>query len=97
MIAAEEKAKELVERFNLPTGLMSTERKQCAIIAVDFKIESYKSMYKDVDKLSQLISGFKSEADFNNNLLYIKDRELKPYLIQVIMYWQDVKREIEKL
>lgn len=29
-----EKAKELVERFDLPTGLMSSERKQCALICV---------------------------------------------------------------
>lgn len=30
-----EKAEELVNRFNLPSGLMSIERKQCALIAVD--------------------------------------------------------------
>ncbi len=30
-----EKAEELFQKFDLDTGLMSTERKQCAIIAVD--------------------------------------------------------------
>jgi hypothetical protein len=30
-----EKAEELVDKFNLPSGLMSIERKQCALIAVD--------------------------------------------------------------
>ena len=30
-----EKANELLDKFNLPTGLMSIERKQCALIAVD--------------------------------------------------------------
>jgi len=30
-----EKAEELLEKFNLPTGLMSVERKQCALIAID--------------------------------------------------------------
>jgi hypothetical protein len=30
-----EKAEKLVDRFNLPSGLMSIERKQCALIAVD--------------------------------------------------------------
>ncbi len=30
-----EKAKELLDRFDLPSGLMSRERKQCALIAVD--------------------------------------------------------------
>lgn len=35
-----EKAKELVDRFNLPSGLMSIERKQCALIAVDEMLET---------------------------------------------------------
>ena len=30
-----EKAQDLENKFNLPTGLMSRERKQCALIAVD--------------------------------------------------------------
>jgi len=30
-----EKAEELVNKFDLPSGLMSIERKQCALIAVD--------------------------------------------------------------
>ena len=30
-----EKAEELLEKFNLPTGLMSVERKQCALITAD--------------------------------------------------------------
>lgn len=30
-----EKAVQLLEKFNLPSGLMSIERKQCALIAVD--------------------------------------------------------------
>ena len=34
-MSPKEKAKELVDRFNLPSGLMSIERKQCALIAVD--------------------------------------------------------------
>jgi hypothetical protein len=84
---------ERASRYNA----VKPKAKQCALIAVNLKIESYNSMYKDVDKLAQLISGFKTEEDFNDNLSYIKDRELKPYLIQKIMYWQDVKREIEKL
>jgi hypothetical protein len=103
MTAAEEKAKEIFDKMYLvddPMGnypMCFDTAKQCALIAVNLKIESYKSMYKDVDKLAQLISGFKTEEDFNDNLSYIKDRELKPYLIQKIMYWQDVKRETEKL
>lgn len=35
-----EKAKELISRFDLPSGLMSIERKQCALIAVDEIINS---------------------------------------------------------
>ena len=34
------KAEELLEKFNLPTGLMSVERKQCALIAVDEILKS---------------------------------------------------------
>lgn len=39
-----EKAKELVEKFNLPTGMMSDEIKQCALICVDEIIESSPSL-----------------------------------------------------
>jgi len=39
-----EKAKELVNKFDLPSGLMSIERKQCAIIAVDEQIKLIESM-----------------------------------------------------
>ena len=38
-MTAEEKAHELLDKFNLPTGLMSIERKQCALIAVDEILE----------------------------------------------------------
>jgi hypothetical protein len=34
-MTAQEKAKELIEKFDLPSGLMSTERKQCALIAAE--------------------------------------------------------------
>lgn len=37
-----EKADELVDRFDLPSGLMSIERKQCALIAVDETINGLK-------------------------------------------------------
>ena len=36
---AKEKAEELVNKFNLPSGLMSFERKECALIAVDEILE----------------------------------------------------------
>jgi hypothetical protein len=35
MITPKKKAEQLLEKFNLPTGLMSVERKQCALIAID--------------------------------------------------------------
>ena len=34
------KAKYLVDKFDLPSGLMSIERKQCALIAVDEILKS---------------------------------------------------------
>ena len=39
-----EKAKELMDKFDLPSGLMSIERKQCALIAAEnVRIEMVKS------------------------------------------------------
>ena len=61
-----EEAKRLVERFDLPTGLMSSERKQCAKIHCELMIESvgrfdptsanelldhYEQLLKEIDKL----------------------------------------------
>jgi hypothetical protein len=40
-----DKAIELIEKFDLPTGLMQVEIKQCALICVD---EILKSTYKNV-------------------------------------------------
>jgi len=45
---AKDKAIELIEKFNLDTGLMSTERKQCAVIAVDEIIQSGPSYPYDI-------------------------------------------------
>jgi len=40
-----EKAEELVDKFNLPSGLMSIERKQCALIAVDEMLDFRNGLY----------------------------------------------------
>ncbi len=40
-----EKAEELVDKFNLPSGLMSIERKQCALIAIDEVIDNIEDDY----------------------------------------------------
>jgi hypothetical protein len=45
----EEKAKELLDRFDLPTGLMTVERKQCALIVVDEILKSLE--YLDDDSI----------------------------------------------
>ena len=43
-----EKAEELLDKFNLPTGIMSVERKQCALVCVDEIIESWNTdLYVD--------------------------------------------------
>lgn len=34
-MSPKDKAQELVDKFNLPTGLMTVERKQCALLLVD--------------------------------------------------------------
>ena len=52
-MVAKDKARELVDRFdypNIPTGLMSAERKQCAIICVDELIEDNAFNLDDMDK-----------------------------------------------
>lgn len=36
-----EKAEELLKKFDLPTGLMSSERKECALIAANEIIEQW--------------------------------------------------------
>lgn len=56
-----EKAEELVEKFDLPSGLMSIERKQCALIAVDEMLDVidypsdiylfYLEVKKEIEKL----------------------------------------------
>lgn len=45
-----EKAEELMDKFNLPTGLMSIEIKQCALIAVN-EIITNRERIKGIDKL----------------------------------------------
>ncbi len=46
---SEEKARELVDRFDLPTGLMSKERKQCALICCSEILEFYKRYEGGID------------------------------------------------
>lgn len=51
-----EKARELVDKFDLPTGLMSRERKQCALICVDEIIENqYDIVSKGFDDFWQQV------------------------------------------
>jgi hypothetical protein len=95
-MTAKEKAKELFDRFDLPTGLMYVERKQCAIIAVDEVIEILVKSREDYKKTSQLITGFKDAKSFDENLTHTR-YELDMYAVQNIMYWGMVKREIEEL
>ena len=57
-----DKAEELLERFNLPTGLMSIERKQCALICVD-------EIIKELDEMERLdrggVNGCYGQDDWN--------------------------------
>jgi len=46
----QEKTEELVNRFDLPTGLMSSERKECALICAD-------EIIKVLDEISLQESG----------------------------------------
>jgi hypothetical protein len=62
-----QKAEELVDKFDLPSGLISIERIQCALIAVD-----------EILNMSYPSSSFED--------LYCH-----------LSYWNEVKKEIEKL
>jgi hypothetical protein len=76
-----EKAKELVEKFNLPSGLMSIERKQCALIAVENEYHS----------LREQIFNLRSVGVIESEKVYLF--RIDALLIEE----QEVKKEIEKL
>jgi hypothetical protein len=57
-LTPKEEAEKLVGKFDLPSGLMTTERKQCALIAVDEKIEM----------LQYIINERENEGDVNCNI-----------------------------
>lgn len=55
-----EKAEILLDKFDLPSGLMSVERKQCAIIAIDeliyyaeskYQLDWFKEIRNELEKL----------------------------------------------
>jgi len=71
--------------------------KQCALIAVDEIINVEKQRYFDYNNLTQLITGFKSSADFDENLIHIREKQLKSDSVDKLFYWQEVKHEIESL
>ena len=50
MTPEQEKANELFDKFDLPTGLMSIERKQCALIVIDELIEREKMWLEETGK-----------------------------------------------
>jgi hypothetical protein len=87
----QEKAKELVNKFDLPSGLMSIERKQCALITVDEIMRFPKTLlyYIHVHRFREIneidVYSWKDEDSI------IVDK------MTALEYWNKVKQEIEKL
>ena len=70
--------------------------KQCALIAVDEMEKTLLMVYNGVDNIPHLVTAYKSEKDYNDNVKNIRD-VLKHDLAKEIMWLSDVKTEIEKL
>lgn len=86
-----EKAKELVLKFAFKGAQHEGEAKQFALIAVNEIIKNIKPI-----QINLLISTFKLEKDFKDNLEFINNHITKN-LINEKIYWQEVKQEIELL
>ena len=86
-----EKAEELMDTiFKRTYHIKSEDAKQCALIAVEEVIKTYEELTP-----YHYISGYKTEEDFNENLKNI-NRQLETRRIQWLLYWQEVKTELEK-
>jgi len=99
-----EKAEELINKFQQDVQIIEEDNdserfyaKQCALIAVDEIIKIEKQRYFDYNNLTQLITGFKTSADFDENLIHIREKQLKSDSVTKLMYWTDVRKEIEAL
>jgi hypothetical protein len=88
-----EKAIELTDKmFNTQNSPCTWQgAKICALIAVDEIINNIKPI-----EINQLITSFKSAKDFDDNLVFI-DKYITKNLINEKLYFQEVKKEIEKL
>ena len=95
-----DKAEELYSKFDKHSRywdcfndepLDEDHSKQCALIAVDEIIKQFK-----IPTVSHIISSYKSANDFNQNFLDIES-QLRAFTAHQILWWQDVKSEIEKL
>jgi len=78
---SKEKAQELVDKFRISKAITESYAKQCALIAVDEILKAY-------------------PHTFGLNKEYTKDGELVTSIVNIrpnIIYWQEVKTEIEKL
>ena len=73
------------------TGIISTSAKRCALIAVDEIIQQYKTPV-----VSHIVTAYRSAKDFNENFLDI-EKQLKDFISYQILWWQQVKQEIEQL
>jgi hypothetical protein len=88
-----EKAKELYNKFCefTPVEFEQEYTKKCALIAVDEILKQYTELSP-----SHLVTAYKTVEDFNSNVLHVK-RELDYYRLRNVLYFEEVKQEIEKL
>jgi hypothetical protein len=78
------------------TFAVNKTAKQCALIAVGEMKKTLLMVYNGVDNIPHLVTAYKSEKDYNDNVKNIRD-VLKHDLAKEIMWLSDVKTEIEKL
>jgi len=80
-MSPKEKAEEILEKFDLPTGLMSIEIKQCALICIENEYHSNR----------ELLIHLKGSGVIENERVYLA------LLQKLIDEEKEVKQEIEKL
>lgn len=102
-MTTKEKAEELFGMYKIikwfDKDLMSVQTvysekeraKQCALIAVDEILKQYQELSP-----THLVTAYKTVEDFNINVSHIK-RQLDVHRLKNVLYFEEVKQEIEKL
>jgi hypothetical protein len=69
--------------------------RQCALISIEKTENELTGILSKLDTLTQLVTGFKTDEDFNENLNHVK-QQIKSELTYRLLYLHDVKQELNK-